>query len=302
VQLFISPPDLASLFLVACLASCDSPPPIVDEGYGEFLLVPAGEFLMGDNFDEGNSDEIPVHAVSLSGYYIARDKVTNAAYGRFMDADGYETAEYWGAGGFGEHGDAPDFWFDETHWGGGVDGHEAYPVVGVSWFESAAYCSWVSAETGVRHRLPTEAEFEKAARGMDQRRFPWGNEIDASYASFDSGEPRETLHLTPVGFFNGDTQGDRPTQDNSSPFGAFDMTGNTTEWNSDWYGRDYYSNSPASNPQGPETGSSRVLRGGGYVDSGFYQRSASRHRMDAHFKSYKASFRCVREVGEGGGP
>jgi formylglycine-generating enzyme required for sulfatase activity len=273
---------------------------VVDDGYGEFLLVPTGEFLMGDNFDEGNSDEIPVHPVFLDAYYIGKHKVTNEAFGQFMEAGGYLMEAFWEAGGFGEHGEAPDHWLDAAHWGGAVPGNEHYPVVGVSWFEAAAYCSWLSAETGSTYRLPTEAEWEKAARGLGQPRYPWGDGIDPSLASYDSGEPRDQLRLTPVGFFDGQEREGLRTSDNSSPYGAYDMAGNTSEWCLDWYDRAYYSSSPRENPRGPDSGSSRVLRGGGYVDSAYYQRASGRHKMGAHFKSYKASFRCVREVASGG--
>jgi formylglycine-generating enzyme required for sulfatase activity len=207
---------------------------------------------------------------------------------------------FWGAGGWGEHGEAPDHWFDPEQWGGSIQGHEDYPVVGVSWFEAVAYCSWLSARTGEGYRLPTEAEWEKAARATNQTRYPWGDEIDPTYASYDAGEPRGELRLTPVGFFKGELREGRTTRNNASPFGAYDMAGNTSEWCWDWYGMDYYGESPRENPQGPETGTSRVLRGGGYVDSGYYQRAAGRHKMGAHFKSYKAGFRCVREWGPGG--
>jgi formylglycine-generating enzyme required for sulfatase activity len=256
---------------------------------------------MGDNFDEGHSDEIPVHAVHLDGFSIARTKTTNADFSRFIAARGYHTADYWQAGGFGEHGEAPDFWSDPAHRGGAIAGNERYPVVGVSWFEAAAYCAWLSAETGATYRLPTEAEFEKASRGLDQRRYPWGDEIDPSFTSFDSGQPRDTLHLTPVGFFNGELRDGFQTRDNASPFGAYDMAGNTSEWCADWYSRDSYSSSPTSNPHGPDSGVSRVLRSAGYMDSAYYQRSASRHKKGPHLKSHATSFRCVRELDGGGG-
>lgn len=289
------------LLLATGITGCGSQPGAVDEGFGEFVLVPSGDFLMGDNFDEGHSDEIPVHAVYLDGYYIARHKTTNAAFKRFLDSGGYQTADHWQAGGFGEYGEAPEFWSDADRWGGGITGNDEYPVVGVSWFEAAAFCSWLSRETGSLYRLPTEAEFEKAARGPSRSRFPWGDEIDPSYTSFDSGESRDALHLTPVGFFNGEVRGVLQTNDNASDLGACDMAGNTSEWCSDWYGMDYYSHSPTSNPQGPDSGSSRVLRSAGYGDSAYYQRSASRHKKGAHVKSDRTSFRCVREAEEGGG-
>jgi formylglycine-generating enzyme required for sulfatase activity len=286
---------LVSALVLLSPSACSELPERVNDGYGEFLLVPAGSFLMGDHFEEGNSDEIPVHEVYVDAFYVGRHKVTNQAFRRFMGDGGYQDEALWTAGGFGEHGTAPDHWFEEARWGGGLPGNEDYPVVGVSWFEASAYCSWLSAKTGAVYRLPTEAEWEKAARGRLQTRFPWGNEISSVHASYDSGEPRDLLRLTPVGFFNGQDRNGLPTRDNSSPYGAFDMAGNTSEWCLDWYGRDYYSASPGENPTGPESGTSRVLRGGGYVDSGYYQRSAGRHKMGAHFKSYKASFRCIRE-------
>ena len=123
------PPVLFLMVLAIGLTGCGSPGTTVDEGYGEFVLVPPGEFLMGDNFDEGHSDEIPVHTVDLDGFYIARHKTTNAAFKRFMDAGGYQTTAYWQAGGFGEHGEAPDFWSDSDRWGGGITGNDDYPVV-----------------------------------------------------------------------------------------------------------------------------------------------------------------------------
>ena len=292
---------LGVLPLVSTAAQgCQPLPGTVDEGYGEHLLVPAGEFLMGDNFDEGNADEIPVHSVHLDAYYVGKHKVSNGAFQEFLEDGGYQDPSHWTHGGFGEHGEAPDHWRDEEHWGGGIPGNENYPVVGVSWFEAAAYCSWVSARTGAPYRLPTEAEWEKAARGTAQTRYPWGNQIDSTYASYDWGQPRENLRLTPVGYFNGEVRDGLATSDNASPYGAYDMAGNTSEWCWDWYDRAYYEGSPRENPRGPEGGASRVLRGGGYVDSGYYQRSAGRSKMGAHFKSYKASFRCVRDAGPGG--
>ena len=292
----------ALILFITPTVGCVGPPQVVNDGHGDFLLVPEGEFLMGDNFHEGNSDEIPVHPVFLDSYYIGKHKVTNRDFQAFMDDGGYEAADLWNAGGFGEHGPTPDHWLDEGLQGGGVAGNEDYPVVGVSWFEAAAYCAWLGRETGETYRLPTEAEWEKAARGTTQSRYPWGDRIDRTYASYDAGEPRNELALTPVGYFNGEVRDGEVTSDNSSPYGAFDMAGNTSEWCLDWYGRDYYRRSPRENPTGPATGTSRVLRGGGYVDSGYYQRAAGRHKMGAHFKSYKAGLRCVREPGSGEAP
>jgi formylglycine-generating enzyme required for sulfatase activity len=275
--------------------NCSRGPKPLNDGHGDYVLVPEGEFMMGDNFDEGNADEIPVHTVYLDAYYIGKYKVTNGEYGKFIDDGGYVLSEYWSAGGFGEYGNEPEHWNSMKDRGGGIAGHENYPVVGVSWFEAMAYCRWLSSKTGKNYRLPTEAEWEKAARGTDQRRYAWGNEIDKSYANYDHGQDRNTMSLRPVGFYDGSMRDGFRIKDNASPYGAFDMTGNVSEWCFDWYDMEYYSRSPVENPKGPGSGSSRVLRAGGYVDSAYYQRAAGRHKMGAHFKSYKTGFRCVRE-------
>ncbi|MFC1477786.1 formylglycine-generating enzyme family protein, partial [candidate division KSB1 bacterium] len=274
---------IAALLMICCAKERS----VVNDGYGDYLPVPAGEFRMGDNFDEGNSDEIPVHTVFLDDYYIGKHKITNGEYGKFIEDGGYVNSEYWNAGGFGEYGDNPEYWNSSGDFGGGIAGNEEYPVVGVSWFEAAAYCVWVSEKTGKAYRLPTEAEWEKAARGTGQRRYAWGNEIDEHYANYDNGGDRSTMKLKPVGFYDGSTHDGFTTRNNASPYGAYDMTGNISEWCSDWYDMKYYRNSPGKNPTGPPSGVSRVLRAGGYVDSAYYQRAAGRHKMDAHYKSYK---------------
>jgi len=286
---------LCIILLSATAVFCSEAPPPVNDGYGDYLLVSAGEFLMGDNFNEGNSDEIPVHKVYLDAYYIGKYKITNGDYKKFMEDGGYSNADYWTADGFGEYGSEPEFWHSPHDKGGGTDGSDNYPVVGVSWFEAMAYCVWLSEKTGHTYRLPTEAEWEKAARGADQKRYAWGNEIDKYHANYDYGQERNTMVLTPVGYFDGSSRDGFNTDNNASPYGAYDMTGNVSEWCLDWYDMEYYSYSPEKNPRGPDAGDSRVLRGGGYVDSAYYQRMAQRHKTGAHFKGYKTGFRCVRE-------
>ena len=286
----------STLILVAgSVVCCTNSPELLNDGYGDMVLIPAGEFSMGDSFDEGNSDEIPVHTVNLDSYYIGKYKVTNAEYAKFIEQDGYSTSRYWSAGSLSEQRDKPDHWEEARYFGGGISGNENYPVVGVSWHEAMAYVSWLSEVTGERYRLPTEAEWEKAARGSTESRYPWGDNIDSTYTSFDWGQSRDVMTLSPAGYYDGQMRGSLQTSDNSSPYGVYDMAGVTSEWCLDWYARDYYSLSPSHNPQGPPTGSNRVLRGGGYIDSGYYQRSASRHRRGAHLKSFKVGFRVVRE-------
>jgi len=285
-----------SMLCVSCVATETK----IDEGYGEYLLVPAGEFVMGDVFDEGNSDEIPVHSVYLDDYYIGRYKVTNREFGKFVRDSGYARQEFWEAGGFGEYGAEPAHWRDARYKGGGIPGNEEYPVVGISWFEAVAYCRWLSHKTGKTYRLPTEAEWEKAARGKEKRRYAWGNSIDPTTTNYDSGGDREELRLTPVGFYDGSVRDGFKTRSNASPYGALDMNGGTSEWCLDWYARDYYEKSTVRNPQGPGAGQSRVLRSAGYIDSAYYQRTAGRHKRGAHVKSFTTGFRCVRETSRGG--
>ena len=269
---------------------------MVNDGFGDYLLVSAGTFSMGDHFDEGNSDEIPVHDVYLDAYYIGKFKITNGEYQKFIEDGGYTRSEYWLHGGFGEYGSEPTFWREEMHRGGGIPGNQDYPVVGVSWFEAMAYCQWLSNKTVQVYRLPTEAEWEKAARGTGKLRYGWGSELDKHSANYDYGQPRGEMSLTLVGYYDGTELDGTRTLNRASPYGAYDMIGNVTEWCADWYDANYYRNSPKGNPRGPETGVSRVLRSGGYVDSAYYQRASSRHKRGAHMKNYKTGFRCVREL------
>ncbi len=267
----------------------------LNDGYGEYVFVEAGEFEMGDLFNEGHSDEIPVHQVYLDDYYIGKYKVTNGEFKRFIQAGGYNSARYWTAGGFGNFGPVPAHWMSVEYFGGGLPGTGNYPVAGISWYEAAAYCSWLTEVTGHTYRLPTEAEWEKAARGTEKRRYSWGNEIDKSRTNYDWGNARGTMQLTPVGFYDGTPRNGFETKSNASPYGAYDMCGLTSEWCLDWYDADYYEYSPMHNPQGPPEGSSRVLRSAGYIDSAYYQRVAGRHKKGAHTKSFTTGFRWVRE-------
>jgi formylglycine-generating enzyme required for sulfatase activity len=284
-----------ALCLILAIAVCTGQKTKINDGYGDYVLVPAGEFEMGDIFDEGHSDEIPVHTVYLDAYFIGKYKVTNQEFEKFIEDNGYKNPDYWISGGFGQYGPIPEHWNEEKYKGGGIPGNEDYPVVGISWFEAMAYCRWLSEKTGNTYRLPTEAEWEKAARGTGKRRYAWGNAIDETYTNYDSGKKREEMSLTPVGFYDGGIRNGKKNHSNASPYGAFDMTGSTSEWCLDWYGRDYYSVSPSRNPQGPDTGQSRVMRSAGYIDSAYYQRTASRHKRGAHAKSFASGFRCVRE-------
>jgi len=274
---------------------------VVNDGYGDYVLVPAGSFQMGDNYGEGNSDELPVHTVTLDSFYIGKYEVTNGEYKKFMDDSGYTNSAYWDSGGFGSYGTEPAYWNDATYKGGGIVGNGSFPVVGVNWYEAMAYCSWLSSKTGMKYRLPTEAEWEKAARGTDQRRYPWGGTIDSSYANYqNSGYPSSNIPAS-VGFYNGTTQDGFSTNNSASPYGAYDMAGNILEWCTDWYDDNYYSSSPANNPTGPSSGTGRVYRGGSFADGPtpgytFYQRSSARVSNVPTRRYYHIGFRVARET------
>ena len=217
------------------------------------VLIPAGSFEMGDHFNEGNSHERPVHRVTLDAFYMDKYEVTNAQYGKFMSVAGHREPIYW-----------DDSRFNQPN----------QPVVGVSWDDAVAYARWAG------KRLPTEAEWEKAARGrLEGRKYPWGNTIDSSKARY-----------------NQDYSGGKPTSVGSysaNGYGLYDMAGNVWEWCADWYDEDYYSSSPSSNPQGPSTGKWRVLRGGSWRFSTLNLRVAYRFNITPSFTLSNGGFRCV---------
>jgi formylglycine-generating enzyme required for sulfatase activity len=243
-----------------------------------WVTIEAGRFWMGaqkensskPNYDpEAYGDEGPVHEVSLKAYKIGRYPVTVDEYRRFVENEGYTNPRWWQAGGFGQN-QEPGEWDEQLL-------HPNRPVVGVSWFEAAAYCAWAGA------RLPTEAEWEQAARGTSGRKYPWGNEGPnterANYADGKVGHP------TPVGLY----------PRGATPEGIEDLAGNVWEWVADWYGA-YYDESPGPNPEGPESGKERVLRGGSWSVYPRYLRAAIRFRFDPEDRVGNVGFRCAREV------
>ena len=255
----------------------------VDDGFGELVLVAGGPFRMGDNFGDGEERERPVHTVDVDAFYIGRTEVTNGQWRRFREDPGYEDPKYWPGGRVVPKDQIP-YWNDSRNHGGGTPDSDNYPVLGVNWDAAVAYCNWVSAKTGKRYRLPTEAEWEKAARGTDGRKYPWGNTIDHSYAKYVQG----------ANFVTADAVGSY--ERGASPYGALDMAGNVLEWCSDWYSRDYYAHSPKKNPKGPEDGAYKVLRGGSFFEPAFRQRSYSRSAAWPSFQAYRmVGFRVARD-------
>ena len=266
---------------------------------GEMVSVPAGDFTMGSR---DFPDAQPVHKVHLDAFLIDKCEVTNAAFQKFIDAGGYTTQAFWSAAGWSARVSGgwtqPAFWETDEHHAGME--WQDFPVAGVSWYEAEAYANFVG------KRLPTEAEWEKAARGTDRRSYPWGDSLDGSRANhWLSGDPWEAEYTsfngsTPVGFYDGRLHPDPPfqTRDSPSPYGAYDMAGNVWEWVKDRYQSKYYSVSPASNPQGPSSGSARVVRGGAWdTYSTKYLRSAYRHYNNSPAsRDPVIGFRCAKTL------
>ena len=282
-----------SFLAMSALWAAGPSPKVVNDGYGDFVNVPAGSFKMGDNFGDGESRERPVHAVTLDAYYIGKYEVTNADWKKFQNDPGYDDPKYWPNAYVVPKNQSP-YWTQAQNHGGATPNSDDYPVLGINWDAATAYCNWLSAKTGKSYRLPTEAEWEKAARGADQRRFPWGNTIDHSYANIVGSQKFDTGQK--VGYYDGSIRGDFQTKNGASPYGAMDMAGNVMEWCQDWYSRGYYTVSAKKNPKGPEKGAYRVLRGGAFFFEAQDNRSYARSGGWPSLQAWRmVGFRPVRE-------
>ena len=303
------------------------------------VLIPASEFQMGDWFSEGDTDERPVHKVYLGAFYIGITQVTNQQYadalnwansqGNLITVDGGDVCKY-NETNYPYCKTTISTSYSQITWNGttfGVAlGKGNYPMEDVTWYGSAAYANWRSGMQGLPpcydlttwtcnfgsgYRLPTEAEWEKAARGgASGHRFPWSDtdtiqHTRANYYSrttyaYDTSATRGYHPLwgtgaypwtSPVGFFDGSlrnqadfgwpgTPTSYQTVSDANGYGLHDMAGNVWQWCNDWYSGTYYGSSPSSNPQGPTSGTYRVIRGGGWYLNAFNCRMAYRSNYD----------------------
>ncbi|GMU83776.1 MAG: hypothetical protein AMXMBFR47_36460 [Planctomycetota bacterium] len=331
--------------------SCAITPPV------GMVTIPAGEFLMGNSFaaGEGDADELPRHAVYVDAFYMDVFEVTNAQYAAVLNwarAQGNQITvtngvvyKYNSGTSYPYCDTTTSSSYSRITWNGStfgvVAGKEQHPMVRVSWYGAAAYANWRSAMAGkplcynlstwacnfdvAGFRLPTEAEWEKAARGgAAGRRFPWGDQDTIQHArcnyysstsySYDTSPTRGYHPLwvngsnypftSPVGFFNGSLRyradwgwpgsaTSYQTANGANGYGLHDTAGNVWEWCNDWYGSTYYSSSPYSNPTGPISGTYRVLRGGSWYGTALGRRVANRLNYTPANRSYINGFRCA---------
>lgn len=289
--------------------------------YGIVMVyIPSGKFSMGTI--KGEKKELPLHRVHLNGYWIGKYPVTVAQFRVFVEETGYITDSEQGEGSWIEEGgrirydvswNEPNFVQEEDH-----------PVVCVSWNDANAFCKWLALKTGIDFCLPTEAQWEHAARGTDQRTYPWGNQIpDGSYANFADLNYRNKFgkegRNSDININDGYSQTSPVDQypKGQSPYGVFDMAGNTIDWLYDWYDSEYYVKSPLRNPLGPirnlirkkhnipggwASNLQRCIRGGAWTDAsgelslaegGHSIRSDMRERTDQYSSDDHLGFRVA---------
>ncbi len=248
------------------------PREVVGKDGAPMILIPSGPFPMGvpKGDRDGGRDEYPRHEVLLDDYYIDKYEVTHGRYAEFVKTTEHRTPEN------------PKYpkrtlWTDHLS-----ESLTERPVINVDWQDADAYCRWAG------KRLPTEAEWEKAAKGTDDRRFPWGNvEPTHKHLNFNQQWQGEKT-LMPVGSYEA----------GKSPFGVYDMAGNVWEWVADWYDPLYYEKSPASNPKGPNTGTYKVLRSSGWSVETPLVRLFTRVKSEPTNRNDSTGFRCAKSAAE----
>jgi len=233
-------------------------PHLADTDTASMGLIPAGPFTMGK--EGANPDEQPTHRVSLAAFYIDKYEVTVAGYAKFLKSEGAD----------------PPFLWQEAR----QDKNQDKPVLGVDWYDAAAYCRWA------KKRLPTEAEWEKAARGTDGRIYPWGNDPPTNiHANFGHEAATGYAAVAKVGSF----------EKGQSPYGIYELAGNVWEWVADRYDEHYYQHSPERNPRGPTTGPLRVVRGGAWNSSPSIITAANRNSNVPSARRSDVGFRCAKD-------
>lgn len=253
-----------------------------------FVEIPAGEFAMGS--DDGDDDERPVRNVTLDRFHLSAHPVTNAQYAEFVRNTGHHAPDVRDLPSFVSPAAEPTFreLASPYIWRGGdlPKDRNLHPVTLVTYADAVAYCVWLGTRLGRAVRLPSEAEWERAARGdVDGRRYPWGDEIDPSRSNFlpDAGVKR-MRGTRPVGTFP------------ANPFGLHDMSGNVWEWVADWYAAEADADAAPElvNPSGPVSGTMRLLRGGSWVTHDVLQlRCAYRHKVPPDSYAYSIGFRVA---------
>lgn len=239
-----------------------------------FVYVPAAPFQMGSNDDD---DEKPIHTMHVDAFWLGKTPVTNAQFRLFIESSGYTNQALWTTTGWqwrtSQKITQPGYWTD-SKWN-----TPQQPVVGVSWYEVVAYTAWLTQATGQAIRLPTEAEWEKGARGTDGRKYPWGNEApDKSRCNFNNDEGK----TTPAGSYSA----------GASPYGALDMAGNVWEWTATKWVANYenYSNVADNDKEGDAM---RTLRGGSWDYDSLFVRSADRDWLFPYYRGSGGGFRLV---------
>jgi len=252
----------------------------------DLARIPAGDFLMGAA--DAEDDERPVHRVTVSEFFIGRFPVTHDEYARFVRTTGYPApavrslplVTQGGREAMFRELAAPYVWNDNEP----PPAHGSHPVVLVRYEDAQAYCTWLGDVLERLVRLPTEAEWEKAARGgAEGLRYPWGNDIDASRCNYLSdGSAKRHRGTRPTGTYP------------PNAYGLYDVCGNVWEWVSDWYAADSYGLAEERDPRGPDAGSMRIVRGGSWVnDDASMLRSAYRHKVPPDTYAYSIGFRVV---------
>lgn len=265
----------------------------------DMVMIPAGEFTMGTpEGTDGLPDEHPERRVLLSSFLLDRIEATNRAYAAFVQATGHRSPL--------NSNPARTLWENDRP----IPGIDNHPVVNVSWEDAVAYCQWAG------KRLPTEAEWEKAARGTDGRRYPWGNDWDFTLANsasfwanrtidFQSGADWDAFWVNGEGARLSREKGVRGEvltmpvgsfPQGASPYGALDMAGNVAEWVADWFDPNYYRGAPLTDPPGPLRGAIKAMRGGSWLKPAVSLRTSDRDWGTMDSRPSGTGFRCAKDA------